>query len=278
MNTIIEQIEETFSGFDFPISGECSEKLAGYYELLVSWNEKMNLTSITELDEVILKHFIDSAFLLFSPDSIFWNSKYDAELEENYSGDEFLDELRDAEDEEICQCFDLIGKSGLRIMDVGTGAGFPGVVLAILNPDWDVTLLEPLQKRVDFLETVVQELGLTGVKVVRGRAEELAHDPEHRGQYDIVVSRAVAELRVLLELGMGFVKPDGHFVAYKGPRYEEEIEASEHASSELCCYRSGVFEYEIDEEQVRRLVIYSLLSPVPDKYPRRNGIPSKRPL
>lgn len=230
---------ELFAEYGLQLSSEQEEMLKRYFELLVEWNQKMNLTSITEYEDVVRKHFLDSALLLSR-------------------------EMIAAENE-------------LRVIDVGTGAGFPGLVLAILCPKWEVVLLDSLNKRVDFLSVVISELGLKNARAIHGRAEELGRDGKYRSGFDLVVSRAVADMRLLLELCMPFVSDGGIFVSYKGPKFEEEISSAGHAMEEL---RAKVdFEAKVslgDSERV--LVGFVRSGELPDKYPRRPGIPAKRPL
>ncbi len=234
-------MQELFTKFDIDISPTQEEMLKSYYDLLISWNEKINLTSITSYDEVVAKHFLDSALLLSSS---FCKSAL---------------------------------KSDSRIMDVGTGAGFPGMVLAILKPEWKIVLLDSLNKRVDFLNEIISKLSLNNVTAIHGRAEDIARDENYREGFDLVVSRAVADMSLLLELCVPFVSDEGYFVAYKGPKYKDEISSAAHALSELCvkCVSDDSFDlFGAD----RTLVFFERAGILPDKYPRRAGIPAKRPL
>ena len=164
-----------------------------YYELLTDWNQRMNLTAITDREEVYEKHFLDS----LSGASVFSVS------------------------------------DGMRITDVGSGAGFPGMVLAIAFPEAQVTLIEATGKKTLFLNEVISALHLQNVTVVTGRGEDLAHDPLYREQSDLVTFRAVAALPMLLELGAGFLRPGGSVAAYKGPGFEEEYQTTGHAMKVL---------------------------------------------
>ena len=161
-----------------------------YYKRLIEWNEKINLTAITDPYEVAVKHFLDSLAILprFAP-----------------------------------------VRGAVTLIDVGTGAGFPGIPLKIANPQIQLTLLDSLQKRVKFLEEVIRDLELEGAVCVHGRAEELAHDALFRERFDIAVARAVAPLPVLLEYCSGYVKKGGYMIAYKGPALLEELSESEKA-------------------------------------------------
>ncbi len=234
-------MKELFSKYEIDISSSQEEMLKSYYDLLVSWNEKMNLTSITTYDEVVLKHFLDSALLLSS-------SVSESGL-----------------------------KSDAKVLDVGSGAGFPGMVLAILKPEWKMVLLDSLNKRVDFLNEVIGKLSLNNVTAIHGRAEDVARDDNHRESFDLVVSRAVADMSLLLELCIPFVNDDGYFVSYKGPKYKDELSSAAHALSELnakCVSDSSFDLFGVD----RTLIFFERDGILPDRYPRRAGIPAKRPL
>ncbi|MCH5253095.1 MAG: 16S rRNA (guanine(527)-N(7))-methyltransferase RsmG [Lachnospiraceae bacterium] len=213
-----------------------------YYELLMEWNQKINLTAITEREEVIRKHFVDSALL----------SK--------------------------CPFFD--SQSETKILDVGTGAGFPGIVLAILFPQCFFTLLDSLRKRIDFLQLVVERLELKNVHLFHGRAENYGRDTNFRNQYDFVVSRAVAELPLLLEYCVPFVKPGGYFVSYKGRKYQEELQLADNAFRELTCHLEATEAFSLSEEEREKRVLLFIRNneKTKDKYPRKAGKPKKNPL
>lgn len=235
-------MKKCFEKNGFALSEEQEEKLKKYYQLLVSYNKKVNLTSVTEEEEVWRVHFFDSALLLTG----------------GLGGG-------------------LSSREGIRVLDVGSGAGFPGMVLAILRPDWEFVLLDSLGKRVDFLNLVSKELELKNVRATHGRAEELARENDYREGFDLVVSRAVAELRLLLELCVPFVKNDGVFVSYKGPKYQEEIAAAENAMKELVCRKAKVHSFCLDGNE-RFLLEISRAGELPERYPRRTGVPARRPL
>lgn len=217
---------------DFQINQFCD-----YYDLLVSWNEKMNLTSITEINEVILKHFVDSISIV---------NFYDFSLIES-------------------------------IVDIGTGAGFPGIPLKIIFPDIKFVLIDSLNKRVSFLNTVIDNLELKKISAIHGRAEELGRSNELREKFDLCVSRAVANLSSLIELCIPFVKVDGAFISYKSMKTDEEIEACNNTFHLLSCYLENVYKFNINDLERSFLIIKKdkLLS---NKYPRRPGIPIKKPL
>jgi len=215
-----------------------------YYLLLEEYNNVMNLTAVTGPEEVAVRHFIDSmAPLLFETTKSFFQ------------------------------------KPGIRLLDLGTGAGFPGIPLAIVLTDLEVTLADSLQKRTKFLDQVRKETGLENVRIVTGRAEDLARGENMREEYDIVISRAVADLPVLCEYCLPFVKQGGYFIAWKGPAAEEEILRANNAISVLGGYKSDILTYTLPEINAERhlLMIRKEVSS-PDKYPRRAGIPAKRPL
>lgn len=219
------------------ISEKQQEQFETYYELLIEWNSKINLTAITEYDEVVQKHFIDSALLT------------------------------------KCKDFD-----GGTVLDVGTGAGFPGIVLAILRPDMSFVLLDSLNKRIEFLGLVVERLGLSNVELYHGRAEDYGREDDFRNKFDFVVSRAVAELPLLLEYCIPFVKKGGYFVSYKGRKYAEEIKIAENALSVLHSSVEKVEEFQLEKEDERYLLFIQNNELTDNKYPRKAGKPKKKPL
>ena len=218
----------------YSLSKEVIEKFSKYRELLLEWNEKFNLTAITDLDEIEEKHFIDSLYL-----------------------DKFVD---------------VDHKS---LLDVGTGAGFPGLALAIAHPSLKVTLLESNGKKISFLEEVVKELKLDNVIVVQSRAEEF-FDREH---FDIVTARAVKELNILLELTIPFVKVGGVFVAYKSRSVDEEIKHAQNALKTLDLHRISKCEYNLPKSQDNRVLLVILKEKATKKrYPRSYSEIVKKPL
>lgn len=212
-----------------------------YYRLLIDWNKRINLTSITDYEEVQIKHFLDS-LTVTSNDSARW-------------GD------------------------GLRVIDIGTGAGLPGVPLKITFLDIKLTLLEAAVKKTKFLEKVVDTLGLKGVEIVAERAEAAAHDIKHRESYDIVLSRAVAALPALAELMLPFCNIGGICIVQKKGDISEEIKQAEKAISIMGGKLRGVKAVELKElDDNRWLVILDKIGLTPAKYPRRPGMPEKRPI
>lgn len=210
-----------------------------FYEMLVDTNKVMNLTAITDYDEAVIKHFADSAAI---------NNVYD-----------------------ISKVKSLI--------DVGTGAGFPGIVLKIIYPDTEVLLLDSLKKRINFLDTVTEKLGLGGIKTVHGRAEDIAQNKLYREKYDLCVSRAVAALSALSEYCIPFVKIGGAFVSYKAAACEQEVSDAENAVKLLGGKIKETAEYTLGPDKlVRKFVIIDKIKSTPAKYPRKAGTPSKEPL
>ncbi len=229
---------ESFSKQNITLNETQVRQFMRYYELLVEWNEKMNLTAITEFEEVVQKHFIDSIL-----------------------GSRFMPYL-----------------SGRKLIDVGTGAGFPGIPLKILYPDVTVLLLDSLQKRIGFLETVISELGLTGITAVHGRAEELSRKEEYREKYDVCVSRAVARLSSLCEFCLPFVKVNGQFLAYKSQKAEEELKEAENAIKLLSGGNALLSSITLGDDMNRSFIQIKKIDHISDKYPRGGGKPLKQPL
>lgn len=210
-----------------------------YYKLLIEWNEKINLTAITDEKEAAYKHFIDSVSAL------------------------------------DCGLF----KENAKIIDVGTGAGFPGLPLKIYRSDLSVTLMDSLNKRINFLNEVISSLGLKGIETIHARAEELARNKMHREKYDICVSRAVANLASLTELCMPFIKKDGYFIALKGPKATEEVQEAKKAIELLGGELVEIKNYAIDETDFEHnLVIIKKVHNTDKKYPRSAPKPIKEPI
>ena len=219
----------------------CFEK---YYELLIEKNKVMNLTAITDKEDVIVKHFIDSIALIpyLTDKGININNK-------------------------------------LKIIDIGTGAGFPGLPLKIMMPDVKFTLLDSLNKRVSFLNEVIDELKLKDIEALHGRAEDYASDSKYREKYDICVSRAVANLSTLSEYCIPFVKEDGFFISYKAGESEEEINNSKNAIKILGGKINKVEEFVLPGTDVSRVFVFIRKLELTDKkYPRKAGVPAKKPL
>ncbi|MCR4806366.1 MAG: 16S rRNA (guanine(527)-N(7))-methyltransferase RsmG [Lachnospiraceae bacterium] len=214
------------------------EKFDLFYDLLTDWNKRMNLTAITEYDDVVIKHFVDSIL--------------------------------------ICKFEDLKDK---KIIDIGTGAGFPGIPLKIINPSCEILLLDSLNKRIVFLEEVVRELGLKNVRLIHGRAEDLAHKEDFREVFDYAVSRAVSNLSTLSEYCIPFIKTGGFFISYKSEGSDEEIEKARNAIKILGSKIRDIKEYPLPYSDIKRkFVVIEKLEKVKNKYPRKAGVPVKDPL
>ena len=234
---VLNQFSDDLSKIGVSIT-ECQiNQFIRFYEMLVEKNKVMNLTGITEFDQVFEKHFLDSISL--------------------------------------ARCVDL--SANLSIMDMGTGAGFPGIPLKIAFPNLKMTLSDSLQKRLTFLEEVITELGLEQIETVHGRAEDLAMKEEYRERYDLCVSRAVANLSTLSEYCLPFVKQGGSFISYKSEECDEEVEKAKSAiyllggkTREICKFSLG--------ESSRSLIVIDKKNTTPRKDPRKAGTPSRNPL
>ena len=224
---------------------EAVSRFLRYHDLMVDRNRFVNLTAITEFPEVVVKHFLDSCMPLSDRPEVFMG----------------------AEDEH------------LSLVDVGTGAGFPGLPIGIMRPDIRLTLIDSLGKRVDFLRETVEELGLSEVECLHYRAEDAGREEGLREQFDVAVSRAVARLSVLLEYVLPFVKEGGLFIAYKAGDPEEEIEGAEHALGILGGTVEKVSKFTLPGTDYERSLIYiRKTARTPAKYPRKAGKPEKNPL
>lgn len=215
------------------------EQFIKYMRLLQEWNEKINLTAITEDEEVIKKHFID-CIKAFKSDAI---------------------------------------KNAKTIIDVGTGAGFPGLPIAIMNPNVQITLLDSLNKRINFLNTVINNIGLKNVITIHSRAEDGARKPELREKFDVATSRAVANMAVLSEFCMPYIKVGGHFVALKGPAIEEEIKDGHKAIAVLGGELKEIIEVNIEESDLKHNIVeIKKINKCSKVYPRKSGTINKKPI
>ncbi|HEO0657671.1 TPA: 16S rRNA (guanine(527)-N(7))-methyltransferase RsmG [Streptococcus agalactiae] len=210
-----------------------------YFRLLVEWNEKINLTAITDKKEVYLKHFYDSI----------------APILQGY-----------------------IDNSPLSILDIGAGAGFPSIPMKILYPEIDITIIDSLNKRINFLNILANELELSGVHFFHGRAEDFGQDKVFRAKFDIVTARAVARMQVLAELTIPFLKVNGRLIALKAAAAEEELISAEKALKTLFSQVTVNKNYKLPNGDDRNITIVSKKKETPNKYPRKAGTPNKKPL
>lgn len=234
------QLNKEAEQLEIKLSEEQVGKFYKYYQLLIEWNSMMNLTAITKMDEVITKHFVDSLSLK--------------------------------------KVIDDLDQKSYRLIDIGTGAGFPGIPLKIAFPEIKVTLLDSLNKRVKFLNEVITVLGLKGIEAVHGRAEDLAREDVSRETFDLCVSRAVANLSTLSEYCLPFVKVGGYFVPYKSGKLEEEMAAGKGAIKKLSGIIESVETFQLPNSDERSLVKVKKVASINKKYPRKAGLPSKEPL
>ena len=236
-STFNEELLEKSSTMGVRFSVEQIEKFYKYMNLLIEWNEKINLTAITEPSEIILKHFIDSITI-----------------------------LKEIED-------------GSILVDVGTGAGFPGVPLSIMNPTLKITLVDSLNKRLIFLQEVVKELKLENVELIHARAEEFGQNKKYREKFDIATSRAVANLSSLSEYLVPLVKIGGKVISMKAGNAEQEIEEAQTAIKVLGGCIKKIDEFNLPQSNIERTIItIDKVKNTPNKYPRKAGTPTKEPI
>ena len=210
-----------------------------YFELLVEWNQKINLTAITEKEEVYLKHFYDSIAPILQG---------------------------------------LIENQEIKLLDIGAGAGFPSLPMKILYPQLDVTIIDSLNKRINFLHLLAEELNLEGVHFYHGRAEDFAQDKHFRAQFDIVTARAVARMQVLSELTIPYLKVGGKLLALKASNAPEELTEAKNALNLLFSKVEDNISYTLPNGDPRYITVVEKKKETPNKYPRKAGMPNKRPL
>lgn len=234
----MEYLRTCAKQLDIELSDQQLNQFSIYYEMLIERNKVMNLTAITEKQEVIIKHFLDSIAVLKYAD---WDQE--------------------------------------KVLDIGTGAGFPGIPLKIVKPNLKLTLLDSLNKRINFLNDVIAELGLDNITAIHGRAEDYARDKEYRGQFDYVVSRAVANLATLTEYCLPYVKLNGYFISYKSGNIKEELNNSKNAIF-LCGGKcKDVHNFVLPDSDMERSFVYiNKVKNTPKQYPRKSGTPAKNPL
>ena len=232
-------LKEFLGKNDIVINDDQAQLLNRYYDMVVEKNKVMNLTGITEYKEFVIKHFLDSLSI----------------------------------------CKTGITLEGKKIIDVGTGAGFPGIPLKIVYPDTNIVLMDSLNKRLVFLNEVIAALNLKEIVTLHGRAEELGSNPKYREQFDLCVSRAVARLSTLAEYCVPFVKKGGYFISYKSGSIEEELSEANKAIGILGGKSENPVLFNLAEEEMgRSFIIISKVESTPKKYPRQAGKPSKEPI
>lgn len=233
-----QYLAKCLSKINMEITDQQLEQFEIFYQFLLEKNKVMNLTAITDMEDIVKKHFVDSIALL------------------NY-----------------------VSLEDLSVIDVGTGAGFPGIPLSIMCPDTNFMLLDSLNKRLLFIEEAVQKCGLSNVSLIHSRAEDGGRNLDLREKYDLCVSRAVANMSVLLEYCSPFVKSGGQFVSYKSGDIKEELDLSERAQKELSCKLNQVIHFDLLGENVSRsFVIFNKIGNLTKKYPRPAGRVKKDPL
>lgn len=220
---------------NLPLSDQQKEQFERYFELLVEWNEKINLTAITDKEEVYLKHFYDSIAPILQG---------------------------------------LIPNETIKLLDIGAGAGFPSLPMKILYPELDVTIIDSLNKRINFLQLLAQELDLNGVHFYHGRAEDFAQDKNFRAQYDFVTARAVARMQVLSP----YLKVGGKLLALKASNAPEELLEAKNALNLLFSKVEDNLSYALPNRDPRYITVVEKKKETPNKYPRKAGMPNKRPL
>lgn len=224
---------------NLPLSDQQKKQFERYFELLIEWNEKINLTAITDKEEVYLKHFYDSIAPILQG---------------------------------------LIPNETIKLLDIGAGAGFPSLPMKILYPQLDVTIIDSLNKRINFLQLLAQELDLSGVHFYHGRAEDLAQDKNFRAQYDFVTARAVARMQVLSELTIPYLKVGGKLLALKASNAPEELLEAKNALNLLFSKVEDNLSYALPNGDPRYITVVEKKKETPNKYPRKAGMPNKRPL
>jgi len=235
----MQQLEKDLTELGITLTEVQKDRFMTYYKLLKKWNSFMNLTAIIEFDDVMKKHFVDSVSLI--------------------------------------KAIDL--NEELNVIDIGTGAGFPGIPLKIVFPNLKVTLLDSLNKRIQFLDEVIDILDLENIESIHGRAEDYAKQGTFREQYDLCVSRAVANMTTLSEYCLPFVKVGGKFISYKSEKLTEELEQAKKAIDILGGKVNSQVEFHLPDSDIyRNLFIIDKVSATPNKYPRKAGLPSKEPL
>ncbi len=244
--------------FGLHLSDQQLSQFIEYYKLLVEWNSFMNLTAITDFDEVVLKHFVDSL-------AIYQFKEFKKLCQVPGKGEAMTQIQKENHD--------------ISLIDIGTGAGFPGIPLKITFPELKVTLLDSLQKRINYLDAVIEKLELKNIEAVHGRAEDYGVNPLYREKYSFCVSRAVAHLSTLSELCLPFVKENGYFISYKSGKLTEELLESKKAISILGGEIREQLEYELPDSDIHRNLLFVKKNKMtPGQYPRKAGTPKREPI
>lgn len=239
MNNSLDQFISDLNTLNITLNDQQLSQFVNYFDLLVDWNSRMNLTSITEFDQVLKKHFVDSISLL---------------------------------------SYEIISSSS-KIIDVGTGAGFPGIPLKILLPDTEIVLMDSLNKRITFLNEVISNLNLKNICAIHSRAEDLSRNNNHREAYDYCVSRAVANLSTLSEYCLPFVKLGGKFISYKSGDYDKELSDSKNAINILGGNILKVESFNLPDTDISRAFVFiEKVNKTTLKYPRKGALPKNKPL
>lgn len=259
-------LEKLFQQINVELTESQLEKFDSYAELLLRWNEKINLTAITEPLEVCEKHFLDSV-MPFTLINHLVNGSIDSTIDQNVTTKNC-----DMVSNGILENF-----NGKTFIDVGTGAGFPSCPLKIVNDSISITLLDSLNKRIKFLETISDELDLEAISI-HGRAEEFGNKFEYREKFDIATARAVANLSDLCEYCLPFVKKGGYFIALKGSAGQDEAKQAKNAIKTLGAKVKDIKEYSLPNGDMRTVIVIEKISSTPTKYPRNKGQMKKKPL
>ncbi len=247
-----QQFEADLKTWNITLTNHQIEQFILYYDLLVEWNTVMNLTAITDYDEVLKKHFLDSISIVHYFEA---NEKYKGLLMEEINAGKY------------------------KLIDVGTGAGFPGIPIKILFPEIEIVLLDSIQKRVNFLNEVISKLSLEGITAIHMRAEDAGQQNEYREKFDLAVSRAVSNLSTLSEYCLPFVKIGGSFISYKSVGLKEELESAKKAINILGGAIGETKDFVLPNSEINRsLCEIKKIKAMAKKYPRKAGLPSKEPL
>lgn len=234
-----QEFYQKLAELGFELSDVQKTQFETYFTLLVDWNQKINLTAITDKEEVYLKHFYDSLAPVLQR---------------------------------------KIKNEPLKLLDIGAGAGFPSLPMKILCPELEVTIIDSLNKRITFLNLLAEELGLTGVHFFHGRAEDFGQNKEFRASFDLVTARAVARMQVLSELTIPFLKVGGKLIALKAAAAEDELADAKNALALLFAKVLESYNYELPNGDGRNITIVEKKKETPNKYPRKAGMPNKKPL